>query len=154
MFIKFLSWHDTPQDFFRISTLQSFHTSLSLSKQLRFNSEKILKNQSFLPIPSRVDWKIKFASVLEVTWKVSWDATREASVLVRLNRTNNKIIFHNEPLIATTNATKSATKKNQRGSKWSKNQLCNELLVLLMVFSMVETRGVSLRKCLTPCNGT
>ena len=148
----FMTWC-TLKICFRISTLQNFHTGPSLSKQLRFNSEKILKNQPCLLIHSRVDWKIKFAFVLEITLKVFWDATREESVLVRFNRPNNKIIFHNEPLIATTSATTSATKsatKNQRGSLWSENQRCNVMLVLLMVFSMVETRGISLRKCLTP----
>jgi len=44
--------------------------------------------------------------LLEVTLKAFWDATREESVLVRLNRPNKEMIFHNEPLIATTIATK------------------------------------------------
>ena len=148
--IPFMTWC-THKICIRISTLQKFHTSPSLSKQLRFNSEKILKNQPCLLIRSRVDWKIKFASVLEVTLKVSWDATREASVLVRLNRTNNKIIFHNEPLIATTNATKSAT-KNQRGSLWSENQRCKVLILMIMMISMVETRGIYAITPLRPWN--
>ena len=132
---------------FRIFTLQRFHSSPSLSKQLRFNSEKILKNQSCLPIPSRVDWKIKFASVLEVTLKVFWNATREGSLLVGLNRPNNEIIFHSEPLIATTIAT-----KNQRDSLWSEYQRCNVMLVLLMVIPMVETRGIYAITPLRPWN--
>ena len=97
--------------------------------------------------------RIKFAFVFEITLKVFWDATREESVLVRFNRPNNKIIFHNEPLIATTNATKSAT-KNQRGSLWSENQRCNELLVLLVEFSILETRGIVPEKVTEPLTPT
>ena len=149
MFIKILSWHDAPSRFVFESL---FFRDFIPARVWANNSVVILFR--FWQIKHAclfvwVDWKIKFAFVLEITLKVFWDATREESVLARFNRPNSKIIFHNEPLIATTNATKSAT-KNQRGSLCSENQRCKVLIILIMMISMVETRGISLRKCLTP----
>ena len=100
-----------------------------------------MTNQPCLPIRSRVDWKIKFASVFEVISEVFWYATREESVLLRLYCSDNEIICHSEPLIATKSATIFAIKK-QRGSLWSENQYCKVLILLTKVFWMVETRGI------------
>ena len=152
MFIKILSWHDARSRFvFESLLFRDFIPARVWANNSVVTLFRFWQNQSSLPILSRVDWKIKFAFVLEITLKIFWDATREESVLVRFNRPNNKIIFHNEPLIATTNATKSAT-KNQRGSLWSENQRCKVLILLLMVFSMVETRGIYAITPLRPWN--